>query len=76
MIGELTILGVTRPIELEAVCSEKKQLSNGKTRMDFTATGSLSRFDYGFLWNEVMEDNKSIVGDTVDLTLNIALLKD
>jgi len=76
MIGELTILGVTRPIELEAVCSGKKKLSNGKTRMDLTVTGSLNRFDYGFMWNQVMENNKSIVGDTIDLTLNLVLLKD
>lgn len=76
MRGNLTILGVTRPIELEAVCSGKKKLSNGKTRMDLTVTGSLNRFDYGFMWNEVMENNKSIVGDTIDLTLNLALLKD
>ncbi len=76
MRGNLTILGVTRPIELEAVCSGKKQLSNGKTRMDLTVTGSLNRFDYGFMWNEIMENNKSIVGDTIDITLNLALLKD
>jgi len=41
--GDLTMRGITKPIELTATCHEKKQLANGKTRMDLTAEGSVNR---------------------------------
>ncbi len=74
IVGELTMRGVTRPIELIAERKKVKTLPNGKTRMDLVATGTVNRFDYQLEWNEVVETGKAIVGDIVDLNLKIALL--
>ena len=74
--GELTIRGVTQPIELRAEYSGQKEISGGRTRADFTATGSLNRFDYGLRWNEVSEAGRVLVGETVNLVLNLVLIKD
>ena len=74
--GDLTIRGITKPIELKAKYGGQKKLSSGQARVDFKATGSLNRFDYGLRWNEVMETGKAVVGKTVEITLKIALLKE
>ena len=74
--GDLSIRGVTKPIVLKAKYKSKEKLSNGKTRVNLSVTGSLNRYDYGLKWNEIIESGKAIVGDEVDIKMNIALLKD
>ena len=56
--------------------SGRKVLSSEKTRMNFAGTGRLNRFDYGLLWNEVIESGQSIVGATVEIILKVALIKE
>ena len=72
--GKLTIRDVTCPIELTAVFKSRKDISGGRTRVDFTATGSVNRFDYGLRWNELLEVGKPLIGETVEIILKIALL--
>ncbi len=74
--GVLTIRGVTRPIELKAELRGQRAISMGRLRTDFRATGSLSRFDYGLKWNEVMEAGRALVGETVEIVLDIALVRE
>ncbi len=76
MYGDLTIRGVKKPVSLNVVYYGQKVLSNGKMRMNFTATGTLNRFEYGLQWNEVLESGKSLVGETVGITLKIALIRE
>ena len=73
--GNLTIRDVTKSIELVARYIDRKELSTREERMDISVTGSLNRFDYGLRWNALTETGSVIVGETVDLRLNIALLK-
>lgn len=75
IIGALTMRGVTRTIELIARCTDPRVISGGRIRVDFTANGSLNRYDYGLRWNEVVGD-KLLIGKTVEITLNIALIKE
>ena len=75
IIGELTMRGITRPIILTAKYESQKKLSNGKRRVDLTATGLLNRFDYGLKWNEIMEGGKAVVGKIIEITLNVVLLE-
>ena len=74
--GMLTIRGVTRPIELHAVRHNERIIRDGKRRVDFLATGHLNRFDYGLEWNKVAEFGHAIVGERVDLTLNVVLIEE
>jgi len=75
-IGDLTIRGVTKPIVLKAKYKSQQKLSNGMTRVNLFVTGSLNRLEYGLKWNDIIESGKAIVGDEVDIKMNIALLKD
>ena len=74
--GHLTIRGVTKPIELEAECSGKKVISNGMICANFTASGMLSRFDYGLKWNSFTEAGGALVGEMVEIILKIRLVKE
>ena len=74
--GELTMRGVTKSIALNAKCEHERVLKNGKTRMDLQATGQISRYDYGLKWNQIMEAGTALVGEYVDISLKLALMKD
>ncbi len=76
IIGALTIRGVTRTIELLARRTDPRSISGGRTRIDFTATGSLDRYDYGLRWNEIVGADQLLMGKIVEITLNIALIKE
>ena len=76
LTGELTIRDVTRSITLKAELRDQRTLSMGRLRADFRATGSLNRFDYGLKWNEAMEAGRALVGETVDIELDIALVRE
>ena len=73
--GMLTIRGVTKPIELHAVRHSERIIRGGKRRVDFLATGGLNRFDYGLEWNKVAEFGHAIVGERIDITLDVALIE-
>jgi polyisoprenoid-binding protein YceI len=74
--GMLTIRDVTKPIELHAVRQDERIIRGGKRRVDFLATGGLDRFDYGLEWNKVAEFGHAIVGERVDITLDVALIEE
>ncbi len=74
--GDLTIRGVTRPIVLEAELGGQRAISMGRIRADFRATGWLNRFDYGLRWNEVVEAGGALVGEIVEIELDVALVRE
>ena len=41
----------------------------------FAARGSISRKDFGLAWNQVLEAGGFLVGDRVDLTLDVQAVK-
>lgn len=58
--GNLTMLGVTKPIELEVIFNKEGKFF-GQTRAGFTAEGALKRSDFGM--NYLLSD----VGDEVSI---------
>lgn len=72
IVGALTIRGVTREIVLAAESAGRRETAAGP-RLDFRATGSLDRRDYGLVWNRIW-DGRAVLGDRVEITLEIALL--
>jgi polyisoprenoid-binding protein YceI len=74
--GDLTIRTVTRPVTLDVAFSDYLETDFwGKTRVAFTATTSISRKDWGLTWNKAMESGGVLVGDKVDIRLDIAAVK-
>ena len=73
--GELTIKGVTRPIVLDGELLGSAIDGDGRERIAFALRGQLDRSDYGLVWNRVLETGNVVVGDTVDLILDVAAVR-
>lgn len=73
LIGDLTIHGITHEVEFEALYGGERGTAEGKRR-DFRATTSVNRSDYGLSWNDTWT-GKVVVGEKVDIALDIALIK-
>jgi polyisoprenoid-binding protein YceI len=74
--GELTIKGVTRPIRLDGELRGIISADGRSPRVALALHGQLDRSDYGLVWNRVLETGGVLVGDSVDLVLDIAAIRD
>jgi polyisoprenoid-binding protein YceI len=74
--GDLTIRGVTREVRLhvEAVTPEIKD-PQGLLRRGASATTRIARKDFGLTWNAVLESGGFVVGDEVDITIDVELIR-
>lgn len=73
--GLLTIHGVTREIAVEGIYAGGPYKDpDGVLRTGFSATSTLSRKDYGLLWNVALENGGVLVDDRVDIQLDIELM--
>ena len=75
LAGELTILGVTRPVELdvEFFGTEVFPMDNS-THAGFEATGTISRKDFGMEFNVPLGGDKYMVSDKVKIELDVQLV--
>lgn len=72
--GDLTIRDITKPVVLEADFAGIVLLDDQK-KAGFTAKGKINRFDYGLKWDDALDSGGLIVGEEVDLILNITLVQ-
>ena len=75
VVGELTICAVTRPFSLNLTLIGSATGPDGRALVGFRGTGSLSRTEFGLRWNKVLETGGVLVGDEVDLCLDVTLTK-
>jgi polyisoprenoid-binding protein YceI len=68
--GDLTIRGTTHPVTLEVETTPAGKDPWGNTRMAATATGKLSRKEWGLVWNQALEAGGVLVSDEVKLTID------
>jgi polyisoprenoid-binding protein YceI len=69
--GELTLKSITKPISLRLELGGFGPDPYGGTRAGFTAIGELKRSDFGVDFNAVLETGGVVVGDRVDIYLEI-----
>jgi polyisoprenoid-binding protein YceI len=74
--GNLTIKNVTKPVVL-AVTGLTGEVKDpwGGTRRGATATAKISRKDFGLGWNKALEAGGVVVGDDVNLELEVEISK-
>jgi polyisoprenoid-binding protein YceI len=70
LTGDLTLHGVTRPVVLDLEIRGMVEFM-GTTKAGFTATGVINRRDFGLTWSKVLETGGLVVGDEVEITLEI-----
>jgi polyisoprenoid-binding protein YceI len=73
--GDLTIHGVTRPVTLHVTYGGSATDPWGKERAAFQATTKINRKDFGLTWNKALETGGLVVGEEVDITLEVEGVK-
>lgn len=71
LLGKLTILEETRPVVFDLEIGGMAKGSDGLEHAAFTAKTRIDRKDFGLTWNDTIETGGVLVGDNVDITLEI-----
>ena len=71
MVGDITIKGITKEIVLKGSFLGTTTGPGGKLRAGFEASGMINRKDFGLNWNKVTETGGLVVGDEVQIGLEI-----
>jgi polyisoprenoid-binding protein YceI len=73
--GELTLKGRTNPVTLDVEFEGLGGDPWGGTRAGFSASGTINRKDWGVEWNAPLETGGVMVGDKVQIELDIQMVK-
>lgn len=73
--GDLTIRGVSKPVELEVEFTGVAVDPFGATRAGFSAEAEISRKEFGLTWNAALEAGGVLVSDKVKINVEAALVK-
>ncbi len=74
--GDLTIKGVTRPVELDVEFLGVDKDAYGNTRIGFEATTQINRKDFGVDFDIPLDGGKLLVGHKVDIELSVQAVLD
>jgi polyisoprenoid-binding protein YceI len=72
--GDLTLHGVTKEVVLE-VEGPTKPVTMGNTKAGAHATAKINRKDFGITWNKAMDGGGVVVGDDVDVTIDVEAIQ-
>jgi polyisoprenoid-binding protein YceI len=72
-VGDLTIRGVTKEVELPFTILGKQKTQRG-TLLGVEASMTLNRFDYGVKWDRALDDGNLVVSKDVNINLTVEAL--
>jgi polyisoprenoid-binding protein YceI len=73
--GDLTIRGITKPVELEGEFGGIVKDPYGNIKAGFELTGKINRKEFGLHWNAITEAGGMVVSDEIKLMMNVELAK-
>ena len=73
--GDLTIKGVARAVVLDVEQLGLVKDPWGNERAAFSATTAIDRKDFGLTWNQVLETGGVMVGDRIDIAIEIEAVR-
>ena len=74
--GDLTIHGVTKSVVLNVAFNGSAKDPSGKERAAFSATTKINRKDFGLTWNKVLETGGLVVGEEVEISIEVEGVKE
>jgi polyisoprenoid-binding protein YceI len=75
VIGDLTIRDVTREVALDVEYGGRGKDPWGNERAGFVAKTSIDRKNFGLKWNQLLEAGGVLVGDRVDIELDVQAVR-
>ena len=75
VIGDLDLHGVVREVVLDAEFAGTGKDPWGNERAGFSAKASLDRRDFGLVWNAALETGGVLVGEKVEIAIELEALK-
>ncbi|MFJ9348777.1 YceI family protein [Streptomyces sp. NPDC101237] len=73
--GDLTILGVTRPVTIDLEFNGAAKDPFGNERVGFEGKAEIKRSDWGVTWNAALETGGVLVSDKIKLNFDISAIK-
>lgn len=74
--GEITIKGVSAPLQLKGETGEPALDPWGHQRVGFDLTGTIDRRDFGLNWEQTLANGALVVAHSVKLFVNISAILD
>jgi polyisoprenoid-binding protein YceI len=75
LTGEITIKGITAPIELAGTIAENGQDPWGNERVGFELEGKIDRRDFDLKWNQTLPNGNLLVANEVKLLVSVSAVK-
>jgi polyisoprenoid-binding protein YceI len=76
VVGDLTIRGETKEVELDATYEGQGKDPWGGTRAGFTASTKIDRRDWGLTWNQALETGGILVSNDITIELQIQAVRE
>ncbi len=73
--GDLTIRGVTKPVVLDVESAGQVKDPWGGLRAGFSAKTAINRKDFGLTWNKALEAGGVLVGEKVEIAIELEAVK-
>ena len=73
--GDLTLRGVTHPVEITGTVTGPLENAYGQQRLGFDVETTVNRQEYGLSWNMELPGGGQALGDDVIITANLALVQ-
>ena len=75
VLGNLSIRDVTREVALDVEYGGQGKDPWGNERLGFVAKTSIDRKDFGLTWNQALETGGILVGDRIDIDLDVQAVR-
>jgi polyisoprenoid-binding protein YceI len=75
LTGDLTMKGVTKPVELNAEFGGSEKDQHGNTKYGFEVTGKINRKEFGMTYNALTEAGGLALGEDIKLIANVQVVK-
>lgn len=75
LIGDLTIRGISREVTLDVESAGQTKDPWGNVRAGFAGKTAVDRKEFGLTWNQVLEAGGVMVGDKVEIEIEIEAVR-